>query len=100
MIMEVASTSIDLDMKHVDARLEQNSFDKLVTSLKETLGPSSGLTLDDVDVTSLMCLMELYDSRNCDWGKYAFGDSDTGYTRNLVDEGNGKGNLVCILYSR
>jgi cysteine dioxygenase len=98
--MEVSSTSIALDMKCGDVLREQNSFDKLVTSLKETLGPSSGLTLEDVDVTSLMCLMELYNSRDCDWGRYAFGDSKTGYTRNLVDEGNGKGNLVCVLYSR
>lgn len=100
MIMEVSPTSIPFSMKHVDTRLEQNSFDKLVTSLTETLGPSSGLTLDDVNVTSLMCLMKLYDSRDCDWAKYAFGDSDTDYTRNLVDEGNGKSNLVCVLYSR
>jgi cysteine dioxygenase len=98
--MEVLPTSVPFSVNHVDTRLEQNSFDKLVTSLTETLGPSSGLTLDDVNVTSLMCLMKLYDSRDCEWSKYAFGDSDKDYTRNLVDEGSGKSNLVCILYAR
>ncbi|KAH6645345.1 cysteine dioxygenase [Truncatella angustata] len=86
-------------MKHVDTRLEQTSFDKLVASLTDTLGPSSGLTLDDVDVTSLMCLMKLYDSQDRDWAKYAFGDSDADYTRNLVDEGNGKSNLLVLVWS-
>ena len=100
MIMEVPPTTIPFGKKHMDTSLEENLFDKLVTSLTKTLGPSSGLTLDDVNVTSLMRLMKLYDSRDCNWTKYAFGDSDRDYTRNLIDEGNGKSNLVCGLYSR
>jgi len=97
MIMEVSPASTPFDLKHVDTQLAQNSFDKLVTSLTEILGPSSGLTLEDVNVTSLMYLMKLYDGRDSEWEKYAFGDSDTDYTRNLVDEANGKSNLVCLL---
>jgi cysteine dioxygenase len=100
MIMEVPPTTIPFGIKHMDTSLEQNLFDKLVTSLTKTLGPSSGLTLDDVNVTSLMRLMKLYDSQDCNWEKYAFGDSDRDCTRNLIDEGNGKSNLVCVLYSR
>lgn len=69
-------------------------FDQLVLALKEALGPSSGLTSDDVDVDFLTRLMEDYDSSDNEWGRYAFGDSSRGYTRNLVDEGNGKSNLV------
>lgn len=95
--MEVTPTAIPFNLKHVDTSLEQNPFDKLVASLTETLGPSSGLNSDDVNVTSLMRLMELYDSRDCNWAKCAFGDQDTHYTRNLVDEGNGKSNLVCLI---
>lgn len=99
MTMEVPPTTIPFGIKHMGTSLDQNLFHKLVASLTETLGPSSGLTSDDVDVTSLMRLMKLYDSRYCDWEKYAFGDSDTDYTRNLIDEGNGKSNLVCITFS-
>jgi cysteine dioxygenase len=73
---------------------QQNRFEELVQRLKDALGPSSGLTSDDVDVDYLQQLMEGYDSSNDSWSKYAFGDRTRGYTRNLVDEGNGKSNLV------
>lgn len=44
--------------------------------------------------------MKLYNSQECDWVKYAFGNNAMDYTRNLVDEGNGKSNLVCLLFSK
>lgn len=69
-------------------------FENLVLALKEALGPSSGLTSDDVDVKELTRLMQEYDSSDLGWAKFAFGDESRGYTRNLVDEGNGKSNLV------
>jgi cysteine dioxygenase len=71
-----------------------NEFDKLVLALKDALGPSSGLTSDDVDVEQLKELMLAYRSNEDDWKQYKFGDASRGYTRNLVDEGNGKSNLV------
>ncbi|KAI9167043.1 Cysteine dioxygenase [Paramyrothecium foliicola] len=74
-------------------------FDELVSALKEALGPSSGLTSDDVNVDFLSRLMEEYDSSNNQWSKYAFGDKSRGYTRNLVDEGNGKSNLLVLVWS-
>lgn len=40
--------------------------------------------------------MEEYISNEKDWDKYAFPDFSRGYTRNLVDEGNGKSNLVSL----
>lgn len=73
---------------------QPDRFDELVWALKDVLGPSSGLTCDDVDVGQLMRLMDEYDSRGGEWQRYAFGDHSRGYTRNLVDEGNGKSNLV------
>lgn len=76
-------------------RMDEDLFEELVLALKSALGPSSGLTSDDIDVTFLTRLMKLYDSRDRNWAKYAFGDASRGYTRNLVDEGNGKSNLVC-----
>jgi cysteine dioxygenase len=79
------------------AKVDTNRFDELVKALKEALGPSSGLTSDDVDVEYLTRLMKGYESKEEDWQKYAMGDASRGYTRNLVDEGNGKSNLVRTL---
>jgi cysteine dioxygenase len=69
-------------------------FHRLVTDLSRILGPSSGLDSSDVDVTQLQKLMEEYNSNEAHWSKYALSDYSRGYTRNLVDEGNGKSNLV------
>ncbi len=71
-----------------------NRFDELVLALKTALGPSSGLTSEDVDVDQLTRLMEEYTTHEADWSRFAMGDESRGYTRNLVDEGNGKSNLV------
>lgn len=73
---------------------QQDRFEQLVLRLKEALGPSSGLTSDDVDVDFLQGLMQDYDCSDDKWSKYAFSDRNKSYTRNLVDEGNGKSNLV------
>lgn len=70
------------------------SFEQLVEDLSAALGPSSGLESDDVDPTNIQLLMERYVSNEAEWGPYALGDSSRGYTRNLIDEGNGKSNLV------
>ncbi|KAG5928059.1 hypothetical protein E4U42_001334 [Claviceps africana] len=80
-------------LPHVD------EFEELVVAMKKALGPSSGLTSDDVDVSLLTDLMRNYNSNPMEWGKYAFGDASRGYTRNLVDEGNGKSNLLVLVWS-
>jgi cysteine dioxygenase len=74
---------------------EGNQFDDLVQALKAALGPSSGLDSADVDVEYLTALMRDYLSSEKDWSRFAFGNASKGYTRNLVDDGNGKSNLVC-----
>ena len=74
----------------------QNRFDDLVSSLSNTLGPSSGLTTAGTDILLLSELMASYKSAEPDWTRYAFADYRRGYTRNLVDEGNGKSNLVRV----
>ena len=73
-------------------------FADLVNALRAALGPSSGLTCDDVDVGFLTHLMQEYDASDSGWQKFALGDASRGYTRNLVDEGNGKSNLVRRLF--
>jgi cysteine dioxygenase len=71
-----------------------DDFQRLVDELSRTLGPCSGLTSEGVDVQHLKQLMEGYISKQSEWVKYAFADASRGYTRNLVDRGNGKSNLV------
>ncbi|KAI9727449.1 MAG: hypothetical protein M1834_008393 [Cirrosporium novae-zelandiae] len=71
-----------------------SAFHKLVEDLSRKLGPCSGIDSDDVDVEELKDLMRHYDSNPAEWSKYALSDSSRGYTRNLVDEGNGKSNLI------
>ncbi|KAH6715422.1 RmlC-like cupin domain-containing protein [Leptodontidium sp. MPI-SDFR-AT-0119] len=76
-----------------------NPFQTLVSDLSKALGPSSGLDSSDVDVHKLQKLMENYTSSEKDWEKYAFADLSRGYTRNLVDEGNGKSNLLILVWT-
>lgn len=57
------------------------------------------MTSDDVDVNYLKWLMEEYKADECGWQKFAMGDNTRGYTRNLVDEGNGKSNLLVLVWS-
>ena len=70
------------------------TFEQLVEDLSAALGPTSGLDSDDVDPMSIQLLMERYVSNQTEWGSYARGDPSRGYTKNLIDEGNGKSNLV------
>jgi len=71
-----------------------NAFQDLVQALSTALGPSSGLDSDDVDIAEIQKLMAAYDSSPHEWDRYALPDRSRPYTRNLVDEGNGKSNLV------
>lgn len=97
MAIDVVSSSGAFGVKDMTAgRAQSDRFERLVQALKDALGPSSGLTSDDVDVEVLTQLMRDYDGSDNKWSRYAFGDSTRGYTRNLVDEGNGKSNLVSI----
>lgn len=77
----------------VSPRLD--SFHQLVADLSKILGPS-GLNSSDIEVRELQTLMESYISSESEWITYAFQDLSRGYTRNLVDEGNGKCNLVYV----
>jgi cysteine dioxygenase len=72
----------------------KDQFHQLVSDLSGILGPSSGLDSEDVNVQDLHELMDNYISSEKEWSVYAFADLTRGYTRNLVDQGNGKSNLV------
>ena len=71
-----------------------DDFHRLVQDLSEALGPCSGLDSADVNANEIELLMKRYMSKTCEWQPYALADYSRPYTRNLVDRGNGKSNLV------
>jgi hypothetical protein len=73
---------------------EEDKFQSLVQALSDKLGPCSGIDSNDVDEKELQQLMENYVSDESEWAKYFFPAPSVPYTRNLVDKGNGKSNLV------
>ncbi|ORY14894.1 cysteine dioxygenase [Clohesyomyces aquaticus] len=77
----------------------RNGFEELVDSLIQQLGPSSGINSDDVDARELQTLMEEYQSEDCEWRQYAHKDKSRNYTRNLVHRGNGKCNLLILVWT-
>ncbi|KAJ4374598.1 Cysteine dioxygenase [Didymella sp. IMI 355093] len=74
-------------------------FQALVQALSDKLGPCSGIDSDDVDEKELQKLMEDYVSDESEWEKYAMAQPNTAYTRNLVDKGNGKSNLLLLVWA-
>ncbi|KAF9101205.1 hypothetical protein BGX29_005897 [Mortierella sp. GBA35] len=72
------------------------SLDELVKLLHAELG-SNGLDSEGVDVDRVKALMTNYISNEDDWAKYAHFDKGR-YTRNLVDDGNGKFNLMILAW--
>jgi cysteine dioxygenase len=74
-------------------------FDALVSSINKILGPSNGIDSAGVNVQDLQDAMLAYTSNEADWSKYALSDPSRGYTRNLVDNCNGKSNLLILVWS-
>lgn len=74
--------------------IPEDAFQNLVQDINDILGPSNGIDSDGVDVDELKRVMFDYPSTESEWSKYAFADHSRAYTRNLVDRGNGKSNLV------
>lgn len=73
---------------------ELDAFHRLVRDLNHHLGPSSGLDSAEVEIQDLKNIMQEYSSNSSEWKRYAFGDPSQALTRNLVDRGNEKSNLV------
>jgi hypothetical protein len=72
----------------------EDPFGLLVRNIREYLGQSSGIDSDAVDPEHIMALMAKYTSNPKEWERYARADISRHYTRNLVDNVNGKANLV------
>ncbi|KAK4507645.1 hypothetical protein PRZ48_001380 [Zasmidium cellare] len=76
-----------------------DAFHNLVQEINDILGPSNGIDSADVDVDELKKVMLDYRSVEDEWSKYAFADHSRAYTRNLVDRGNGKANLLVLVWT-
>ncbi|GAB7351203.1 hypothetical protein MBLNU459_g1643t1 [Dothideomycetes sp. NU459] len=74
-------------------------FHNLVQEIRQYLGPSYGIDSADVDPDHLKALMEKYTSNPDEWTRYAGADPSRNYTRNLVDNVNGRANLVLIVWN-
>jgi len=68
-----------------------SAMDELVKQLREMF------KCDDINTEEVRELMEKYSSNRTDWKKFAHFDPHK-YTRNLVDMGNGKYNLMILCW--
>lgn len=76
-----------------------DAFNGLVASINKVLGPSNGIDSAGVNVQDLQDAMLAYTSCEADWSKFALADSSRAYTRNLVDNCNGKSNLLILVWN-
>jgi cysteine dioxygenase len=102
-MLNSASTATTLQAEPGKRRISlitpPDPFHALVKSLSDILGPSSGIDSDEIDPNDLVNLMSVYTSNEEEWRRYAFADLSRNYTRNLVDEGNGKSNLLIVVWN-
>ncbi|KAJ1729367.1 hypothetical protein LPJ72_005016 [Coemansia sp. Benny D160-2] len=69
----------------------------LIAALNQTMG-DGGLGDDPRTVRQARKLMQSYVSHSNDWSRYAVYQEGTRYTRSLVDDGNGKYNLLILVW--
>ncbi|KAJ3407164.1 Cysteine dioxygenase [Chytridiales sp. JEL 0842] len=74
------------------------SLSDLISILHTELDTQGIDSMDALNVQRIQTIMESYKSNKEDWEKYAFFDGGR-YTRNLVDDGNGKFNLMVLCWA-
>ncbi|KAI8369407.1 RmlC-like cupin domain-containing protein, partial [Radiomyces spectabilis] len=72
----------------------------LIQEIHNVLGPDGDLTSEHIDENQIIKLMEKYSSNADDWNRYTLFDHSRAYTRNLIDDGNGKFNLMILAWSK
>ncbi|ORX61576.1 cysteine dioxygenase type I [Hesseltinella vesiculosa] len=87
-----------MTVNEIEAQVPQ-SLEELVQGIHDILGPDGGLDSEHIDQNEIIRLMQSYTSNSKDWAKYGMFDLSRPYTRNLVDDGNGKFNLMIIAWS-
>ncbi|KAJ3218730.1 Cysteine dioxygenase [Dinochytrium kinnereticum] len=73
------------------------TLDDLIKALHAEMSDKGIHEMDKVNVDRVKALMESYVSNPAEWSKYAHWDPRK-YTRNLVDDGNGKFNLMVLCW--
>lgn len=73
-------------------------FNKLIRDLESTLEPDDTLDFCSIDIKRLTNLMEDYCSQEDGWQRYAHANCSSSYTRNLVEVGNDRYNLVSLRF--
>ena len=76
-----------------------DAFQVLAQHLSLSVDISSEGTFAGIDPEPIIRAMKDYNSKESEWARYAHEDSSQCFTRNLVDRGNGKSNLVHRLVS-
>ncbi|KAJ2462713.1 hypothetical protein GGI02_005399, partial [Coemansia sp. RSA 2322] len=79
------------------AQISVKTMQDLVSSLNQAMG-DSGLGEDLCTVRKVKQLMHSYMSQSDDWAQHAIYQEGSRYTRNLVDDGNGKYNLLILVW--
>ncbi|KAH0343482.1 cysteine dioxygenase, partial [Aureobasidium melanogenum] len=79
--------------------VSDDPFGHLVRDIRQYLGPSSGIDSAHVDPDQIKAIMAKYTSDPRHWERYARADKSRGYTRNIVDNVNGKANLILIVWN-
>ena len=82
----------------INRNTELDGFHSLVQAINDVLGPRNGIDSEDVDENELQELMKAYVSEESEWKKYFFPSEHLPYTRNVVDKGNGKSNLLILVW--
>lgn len=72
-----------------------DGFHVLVQDLSGYLDTAKSLAFSEIcDPNAVIQRMEEYRSDRLDWAKYAFENEDQCFTRNMVERGLGKSNIV------
>ncbi|KAI9024333.1 RmlC-like cupin domain-containing protein [Phycomyces nitens] len=97
---DTVDSQMHSDQIKVNSSSNESTLTGLVNDIHKVLGPDQGLDSKDIDAGEIIRLMEQYSSNSKDWAKYAMFDHSRAYTRNLIDDGNGKFNLMILAWSK
>ncbi|KAL7656996.1 hypothetical protein ACMYSQ_006053 [Aspergillus niger] len=81
------------------AENDNYTFEQLVHDLRSYLGSSRGIDGENVDHKVLIAFMSKYASNPNDWSRFARNDVSKNYTRNLVEDINGRANLLVLVWN-
>ena len=73
-----------------------DNFHRLVRELSGYVDTANSLSFSEIcDPNAVIQRMKEYQSDRAEWGQYAHEDGNQSFTRNMVERGLGKSNIVC-----